>query len=137
LDLPEHFLVPLDEVQPTQLYISAQKLAEVLRDLDAARPATIEPLPLKRLAGHVILTDGHTRAFAAFLCGVSEVPAYWDEDELDWEAYRICVQWCDAEGISSVKDLAGRVVGPRDYQRKWLDRCAEMHRELEAKRGRR
>ena len=132
--MTEYFLLRLDEIQPTQLYISAQKLAEVLRGFDAARPATVEPFPVKRLDDELVLTDGHTRAFAAFLCGLSEIRAYWDEDDLDWEAYRICVQWCRADGIRSVKDLVGRVVGPREYQQKWLDRCAEMHRELSAKR---
>ena len=131
------FLARLDEVQPTQLYISSEKLAEVLRCSDTPRPEAMEPLPLKQLGDGVILTDGHTRAFAAFLCGLSEVWAYWDEDDLDWDAYKICMGWCRAEGIRTVRDLVGRVVGAREYQEKWLDRCAGMHLDLATRRRRR
>ena len=123
----------LDELQPSQLYISTAKLAEVLRSFDLAR---IEPVPVKRLGDDLVMTDGHTRAFAAFLCGAAEVPTVPDEDELDWEAYEICVRWCRQEGIRWVGDLVGRVVGPDDYETVWRGRCAAMHRELAEKRAR-
>jgi hypothetical protein len=69
------------------------------------------------------------------LAGLDEMPTYWDEDELDWEAYRICVRWCGEAGIRTVADLAGRVVDPETYERLWRRRCAEMHRALEQVRS--
>jgi hypothetical protein len=81
------------------------------------------------------MTDGHTRAFAAFLSGMQEIPTFWDEDELDWETYRICVRWCKEAGVRSVGDLVGRLLGPEDYQRLWRGRCQEMHAELAARRA--
>ena len=131
----ECFRMRLGQIQPTQLYISTEKLALVLRGFDSSPPGPLEPIPVKKLGGETVMTDGHTRAFAAFLCGISEVDAYWDEDELDWEAYESCVSWCKQEGIRPVGDLVGRVVGTKEYQAKWLDRCAEMHRQLDVKRA--
>jgi len=122
----------LADLQPSQLFISTEKLGEVLRAFD---PSRLEPLPVKRLGRDVVMTDGHTRAFAAFLCGLREVPILWDEDALDWEAYEICVTWCREEGIHSVADLVGRVIGPAEYEDRWLRRCREMHEQLAAKRS--
>jgi hypothetical protein len=116
----------LDEIQPSQLYINRAKLAQV-----QAAVGPLEPLPVRRLAGRVVLTDGHTRALAAWLGRRSEIEVYWDEDELDWEAYEICVAWCVEAGVRTVADLAGRVVSPEEYEVAWLQRCAQMQRGLE------
>jgi hypothetical protein len=120
----------LDRLQPSQLYISADKLRKVLEGADPP-----EPVPIVRLGDHLVMTDGHTRAFAAWLRGQTEVSVIWDEDDLDWEAYEICVQWCIQEHIHTIADLDDRVVDGETYQAKWLDRCAAMHRELQASRG--
>jgi hypothetical protein len=135
--MPHTLTLPLTQIQPSQLYISAVKLARVN---DWWQPPCLEsltPIPVVRLVGgnrdcvgDIVATDGHTRAFAAYRAGFTEVPVIWDTDDLDWRAYRICVDWCRAEGIRTVMDLAGRVVGPEDYQRLWLDRCRRMHDEL-------
>ena len=84
----------LNEIQPSQLFISSEKLSHVMIDLDPLEPESIEPIPVRKLGNQVIFTDGHTRALGAFLCGFSEVTVFWDEDDLDWEAYEICVKWC-------------------------------------------
>lgn len=123
----------LNELQPSQLYISTAKLAEVLRSSDLAQ---IEPVPVRRLGDDLVMTDGHTRAFSAHLSGATEIATTPEEDELDWEAYEICVRWCKEEGIRWVGDLVGRVVGPEEYETVWRGRCAAMHRELAEKRTR-
>jgi hypothetical protein len=120
----------LDELQPSQLFISSEKLARVIRSLDSQGLGSLEPLPIKELDGRIVLTDGHTRAFAAFLRGLVEVPVSWDEDELDWEAYRICVVWCQEAGVLNVVDLADRILGPEDYELLWHERCRQMQQEL-------
>lgn len=128
------FYKPLDELQPSQLYISAAKLACVQRDFDPARSDTLEPIPIKALDGRVIMTDGHTRALAAYLAGLTEVPVVWDEDELDWEAYQICVEWCLEAGIRTIADLQDRIVPAEEYEVVWHQRCREMQRGLERAR---
>jgi len=124
----------LDELQPSQLFISSEKLARVIRCLDSEGLESLEPLPIKELDGRIILTDGHTRAFAAFLRGLVEVPVSWDEDELDWEAYRICVAWCQEAGVRTVVDLADRILVPEDYELLWLGRCRQMQLQLASRR---
>jgi hypothetical protein len=131
------WMLRLDAIQPSQLYISAVKLAKVMAAFHPDKIESIALLPVVQIADRTIFTDGHTRAFAAFSCGHTEVRVTWDEDELDWEAYAICVQWCVHEGIYTIADLQDRVVSPENYRVLWLDRCAIMHQELAAKRKQR
>ena len=125
----------LDRVQPSQLYISTEKLAEIMKTFSPSSYRSLKPIPIKKLSGDIIFVDGHTRAFAAFLQGLSEVPIYWEYEELDWEAYEICVKWCKNEGIRTIADLKNRVVSKDDYEALWLNRCARMQAELKARRG--
>ena len=68
------------------------------------------------------------------LKGLSEIRVFWDKDELDWEAYEICVEWCKEAGIYAITDLKDRVVNAEKYELLWHRRCDIMHKELEAKR---
>jgi len=123
----------LDEIQPSQLYISSDKLRNVRKDFPSEQ-ASIDPIPIKKLRDQIIFVDGHTRAFAAFQRGFSTVPVYWEYEELDWEAYEICVEWCKEEGIHTIADLKDRVVSHQQYERLWYERCAKMQKKLEDKR---
>jgi hypothetical protein len=64
----------------------------------------------------------------------SEIPVYWEDEELGWDEYEVCVRWCKEEGINTISDLKNRVVSHKYYQVLWLDRCRKMQQELEAKR---
>ena len=132
--MAKSFPMRLDRVQPSQLYISAEKLAEITKSFNLSNPCSPEPIPIKKLSDDIVFVDGHTRAFAAFLQGLSEVPVYWEYEELDWEAYKICVKWCKDAGIRAIADLMNRVVSKDDYEVLWLDRCARMQAKLEARR---
>jgi hypothetical protein len=129
------FPMKLDGIQPSQLYISTEKLAKIMKAFDRSSYRSLEPIPIKKLSGDTIFVDGHTRAFAAFLHGQLEVPVYWEYEELDWEAYEICVKWCKDAGIRTIAGLKNRVVSKEDYGVLWLDRCAGMQAELKARRG--
>lgn len=130
---PTHFL-PLTALQPSQLYISATKLVRLEASWQPPLLETLEPIPIKALDGRLIATDGHTRAFAAWRAGFTEVPVVWDEDALDWEAYRICVSWCLEAGITTIMALASRILTPEDYEQLWHARCREMQAALAARR---
>jgi hypothetical protein len=110
------FRMKLNSIQPSQLYISSEKLSEVMKRFDVDDLESIEPIPIKKLGDNVIFVDGHTRAFAAFLYGVSEVPVYWEDEELDWDAYEICVEWCKENGIRTISDLKDRIVSQKEYE---------------------
>lgn len=127
-------LTPLRSLQPSQLYISREKLTIVQSMNDFSNPMGISPIPIKDLDGLQVMTDGHTRAFAAYLAGLVAVPTIPDRDDLDWEAYRICVGWCQDAKIYCVADLEERVVSPQDYECLWYDRCRKMQSELAEKR---
>ena len=132
--MTKSFMMKLDEIQPSQLFINSEKLSLVMKTFDV-NPRSIEPIPVKKIGEQIVFVDGHTRAFAAFLKGTSEVKVYWEEDELDWDAYEVCVDWCKKEGINTIADLKERVIPSKEYQVLWLDRCEKMQRELEAKRN--
>jgi len=131
--MPKIFTMKLDKIQPSQLYISSKKLSEVMK---AFNSNSIEPIPIKRLGDDIIFVDGHTRAFAAFLYGLKEIPVYWEYEELDWEAYKICVEWCKEEGIHTIADLKNKVIPHEEYEILWYRRCEKMQQGLEAKRKR-
>lgn len=128
------FMMRLDKIQPSQLFICSEKLSEVMKNFVPDNSKLMEPIPIKRLGKEIVFVDGHTRAFAAFLHGFSHVTVYWEKEELDWDAYKICVEWCKKEGIYTIADLKGRVVPQVDYERLWYKRCEEMQQDLEAKR---
>jgi hypothetical protein len=128
------FQMELHSIQPSQLYINSRKLDSIMKNLERSKPMLIEPIPIKKLGNQVVFVDGHTRALAAFLLGFSEIPVYWEDEELDWDEYEICVEWCKEEGIRTISDLKNRIVSPRNYQVLWLDRCGRMQKELKEKR---
>jgi hypothetical protein len=96
----------------------------------------MEPIPVKKLGNEIIFVDGHTRALAAFLHDFSEIPVYWEDEKLDWDAYKICVRWCKKEKIRTIADLKNRVISQKDYEILWYKRCEKMQRNLELRRKR-
>jgi len=129
------FLTRLDQIQPSQLFISSEKLSQVMGDSNGLTVESVEPILIKKLGKEVIFTDGHTRALAAYLCGIPEVSVFWDEDELNWEAYQICVKWCKEEGAYTIADLKDRVVSLEKYETLWIKRCAAMHHDPRVRRN--
>ena len=123
-------MMKLNEIQPSQLYISSEKLNEVMKKIEPGKPETIEAIPIKKLGNRIILVDGHTRALAAFLNDFPMIPVYLEDEELDWDAYAICVGWCRKEGIHTIADLKGKVVSQKDYEILWYRRCEEMQQNL-------
>lgn len=117
----------LKKIQPSQLFINSDKLHNILEWFNPSDWSAVEGIPVKQLNDRIIFTDGHTRAYAAHLKGISYIKVYWDEDDLDWEAYQIFVNWCVAEGIKTISDLEGRVITTDQYKALWLDRCKVVY----------
>ena len=67
--------------------------------------------------------------------GLRQIQVIWDEDDLDWEAYQICVDWCLREGVITVADLANRIIDDEAYQVRWIQRCEAMHQALASNRS--
>ena len=123
----------IDRIQPSQLFISSEKLSQVLKMFIEGSWGSMEPIPIKRLGTDIVFVDGHTRALAAYLQGLQEIPVYWEDEELDWDAYAICVEWCKKEGIQTIADLKDRIASKQDYEVLWLHRCQRMQQDLRDK----
>ena len=126
----EVFKMKLENIQPSQLYISNNKLSLVLSWLNEENNFEYGPIPVKRLNGKVIFTDGHTRAKALYDLGFEFINVAWDNEELSWDAYQICVDWCLDKNITSIADFSDRVLCDSDYDQLWNERCDVMHEEL-------
>jgi len=135
----DYFELEIESIQPSQLYISRRKLKAVQQVFDPLMmdPSSFGVIPVKKLHGEIIFVDGHTRALAAFLEGVEKLKVVWETEELDWEMYEICVQWCKEEGIRSIADLQNRVIPHDDYEILWYKRCKDMQQKLLAERKKR
>ena len=127
--MDETFKLNSSEIQPSQLYISEAKLNVVLKTISRDSKA-LEPIPIKELDGELVSTDGHTRAVALLLNGVDRFEVIWEDEDLDWEEYRICVQWCKDEGITSISELKHRIVKHREYEELWYERCRLMQDDI-------
>ena len=124
------YMLPLDALHPSQLYISEEKLAGVRAWFRPDQLIGFEPLPVKRGKSCLYLTDGHTRAVAAWLAGLREIPVCDEMDELSWDEYEECVRWCDEEGAATVEALSQRILPADDYARLWDERCDRMQKEI-------
>lgn len=117
--------LPVDDLHPTQLYLSSEKLAAVTGWFDFDAPA-YDPLPAFEHDGEWYLSDGHTRAFAAWLAGETEIRVERDtevREEYDFEVYLTCIEWCADAGVETIPDLRGRIVDPVTYEEEWVERC--------------
>ena len=121
----------LKDLQPSQFYISQAKLSNIQAWFHKDDLSNFEPLPVKVLDGIPILTDGHTRAVSAILAGLESVPLVYEEDELDWNLYRYCVEQCNQKGIHSPYDLVDRVISAYEYEEKWIGWCEQISSKLQ------
>lgn len=124
------FPMELSRIQPSQLYISEEKLLAARANLAETDWQLVEPLPVKQIGDLIFFTDGHTRAFALLEQGITTVEVYWDRDELDWLSYLICINWCLEEKITEISQLKVRVVDADAYESLWHDRCAALQQEV-------
>jgi hypothetical protein len=67
---PQLIFAKLDHLQPSQLYISQDKLSAVQTTTDYSSPEGVQPIPVKDLGGLRVMTDGHTRALCRLSCWV-------------------------------------------------------------------
>lgn len=120
--------LPIEALRPSQLYLSSEKLADVLAWFDFDDPE-YGPLPAFEHEGEWYLSDGHTRAFSAYLAGEETIPVERDEEvreKYDFDVYRACISWCEEEGVESAADFCGRIVEPETFQEVWIDRCQQV-----------
>ena len=124
----------LRDLQPSQFYLSEKKLENVRSWFDPDKMSRFDAIPVKILDGLPVMTDGHTRAVAAVLAGLERVPLVWDEDDLDWDMYRRCVEECTKRNVFSPQDLVQRILPEAAYEAEWDQWCDVMQAEVREKR---
>ena len=128
------FHLSFDKIQPSQLYISRKRLDSIKDAFKMGLQDKLEPIPIKEIDGEFVATDGHTRGLVWFLHGAKEVEVIWEDIEMDWDAYRIFVDWCKEEKITQIPDLKDRIISDDDFQVMWIERCQSAEKDLASKR---
>jgi nitroreductase len=126
----EIFLMKINDIQPSQLYISKIKLDYALDALQSTGFDKRRPLPIININDKEVLSDGHSRTLAALMEGYEEIPVYYDKDELNMQMYETCVHWCLEQGITTIADLKNRIVNEKEYEKLWVKRCQKMHEKI-------
>lgn len=116
----------LTDIQPSQFYLSRQKLEQIQSWFDPSDLSNFVPCPVHLLGGHIVFTDGHTRAYAAFIAGLTKIPLTWEKATLSWDLYQKCVDACRLRGVNSIADLSNRILTAEEYETKWLGWCRKM-----------
>ncbi len=127
-------LLKIENLQPSQFYISEEKVKEVKSWFNPNDLSNFEPIPIKILDSEIIMTDGHTRAVVALNAGIDRVPLIWDNDDLDWDMYIECVKECQKNGVFSPKNLQNRIISEKDYDDKWNKWCDKMQEDVRNRR---
>lgn len=122
------------QLQPSQFYVSEEKIARIESWFRADDLRGFEPIPVYMLDGEPVMLDGHTRAVVALRHGLKKVPLMWEPEEWDWEMYRRCVTACKKRGIRSPQDLLPRVISAAEYAIKWDQWCDRMQAQIEMER---
>lgn len=113
----------------SQIYLSQQKLDQIQKWFNPNHLENFQPLPVHDFGNNrLTLTDGHTRAFAAYIAGLDRIPVIYDLDEIitcptGQVLYSNDIIWCERFGLHSVADLKGRILPPDLYQTLWNQRC--------------
>lgn len=119
-------VIPIEGIQPSQLYISKEKLRNVSSWLDSEEKLII---PVVEIDMRYVSTDGHTRLVQAYMNGYKNVYIYIDKD-VNPETSRVFVDWCKKENITKVSDLVDRILNKEEYQIKWVGKCQDYFKSL-------
>lgn len=117
------FSLCLLELQPSQLYISYEKLRSINYTFSCGGTTIIEAPSVTQIDGKWVITEGHTRCLALYLKGLKQIKVQQECNTLDIEMYRICLDWCTEANITDISDLKQRVISHREFEIKWIQRC--------------
>lgn len=109
--------VPLDQIQPSQFFVDADKIAAVSSFIRKPDDIIVQVLPFE---GRYISLDGHTRLYYAVMNGWKSVRAVIDASD-EW-VYGF-VEEARKRNIFLPKDM--RLVSHGEYEEKWNRFCDE------------
>lgn len=113
------FDVDIDAIQPSQFYVSTEKIAAVATFINSGDDIIVPVLQAEE-SGKYISLDGHTRLYYAYKQGFTKVKAVLsDENELT----RDFAREAQARGIYKISDMIE--VEQAEYVDKWYKFCDE------------
>ena len=122
-------LMSVDQLGPSQIYLSAEKIKSVTEWFNPQNMDEFQPLPVHDFGnGALTLIDGHTRAYVAYKRGVSILPVFYDNEDMITNRighmqYKADIDWCKRFKLSHVKQLGNRILSKNAYQKLWMERC--------------
>jgi hypothetical protein len=122
------FYLKLSYIQPSQMFISDSKLGSVMSWFDSSKPETLGNLLVRRIDDDIVLTDGHTRAYTAFKCGLDKVAVCWDRDKSDIREYKLAVDHVRRHGVRTIGDCT--VLPHESYEKRWYMFCKQIQKDL-------
>lgn len=111
----EMFKVNIDDIQPSQFYISAEKLDTVREFVHTGRDVIV---PLNEDGDRYISLDGHTRLYLAAQMGIGQVYGFLAESNDD---VRDFAREAQSRGISCLRQM--EMLSPEEYEIKWNRFC--------------
>jgi hypothetical protein len=115
----ETFSVRIDQLQPSQTYLSRARLLNISRHVDFIK----KPVPVRLINGRLCLVEGHERCFALSSLGNEMVDVYIDGNRsMSDQVFARLVELAIADGIASIQDFADRLVEPDEFRTLWLEK---------------
>ena len=127
---------PIMELGLSQIYLNEKKIEAIEKWFNPDDMDIFEPLLVHDYGnGKYTLTDGHSRAYVAYINGLTYIPIVYDNDEIvageiGQKLYRADIEWCNRFSIYNISHLKHRIVSNEDYQRLWIARCERSYNLL-------
>lgn len=119
-------------LRPNNWFINREKLDRVREAWRRGEQQHLPPVLVTEIDGELSLIDGHSRAFAAFENGATQIEALVQElaqIEGSGALYAHIHREGPEQGIRSIADLDGRVVDAETHKRLWVGYCTAWLKE--------
>lgn len=123
----ETFFVRLDQLQPSQPFLSQARLDNILRNT----AFILRPVHVRELFGRYCLIEGHERCFALLSAGHSNVEAYVESNDAEFALFKKCVEITIDSGVATVGDFSERILPPAQFRQLWVQRKKELKQQFQ------
>ncbi len=125
----ETFKIRIDQLQPTQPYLSQARLDNILRNTDFI----LKPVAVIEIKGRYCIIEGHERCYALVSAGKRDVEAYIETSAKDFPIIEKCVELTIDSGVACISDFSNRILSPSMFRQLWVQRKKEMKEKFAAK----
>jgi hypothetical protein len=120
------FSVRIDQLQPSQTFISQARLSNISRHVQFLS----RPVPVRLIDGRLCVVEGHERCFALYSLGEKNVSVFIDDREKpSEEIFKRMVKFTEDSGVASIQDFEERILQPADFRALWLEKKKEFFDE--------